>query len=74
MALKRVHVGSFVNEQVKQQVMREAQFMQELPSTHFVQCYHSFFEDRKHLGWYFYLVMEHASNGDLLNNLIKKTR
>ena len=43
-ALKRVFMGKYVNNNMKLQVMKEALFLKELPSTHFVQLYHSFFE------------------------------
>ena len=54
--------------------MKEALFLKELPSTHFIKLYHSFFEKNEHGNWYFYIVMEHAAKGDLLTNLIKKAK
>ena len=73
-ALKRVFMGKQVTVNMKLQVQKEALFLKELPSTHFIKLYHSFFEVNEHGNWYFYLVMEHASRGDLLSNLIKKAK
>ena len=69
-ALKRVFMGKDVTYNMKLQVMKEALFLKELPSTHFVKLYHSFFERNEHDNWYFYLVMDYAAKGDLLKNLI----
>ena len=54
--------------------MKEALFLKELPSTHFVKLYHSFFEKNEHGNLYFYLLMEYAAKGDLLKNLILKAK
>ena len=43
-ALKRVFMGKHVNNNMKLQTMKEALFLKELPSTHFIKLYHSFFE------------------------------
>ena len=59
---------------MKLQVQKEALFLKELPSTHFVKLYHSFFEQNEHQNWYFYMLMEYASKGDLLKNLIYKAK
>lgn len=59
---------------MRQQVQREALFLKELPSTHFIKLYHSFFEQNGHGNWYFFLAMEYASQGDLQSNLISKAK
>lgn len=43
-ALKRVFMGKYVTNNMKLQVQKEALFLKELPSTHFIKLYHSFFE------------------------------
>ena len=55
-------------------MQKEALFLKELPSTHFINLFHSFFEQNEHGNWYFYLVMEYAQQGDLLTNLINKAK
>lgn len=60
-ALKRVFMGKYVTQNMKLQVQKEALFLKELPSTHFIKLYHSFFEQNEHGNWYFYLVTEYAS-------------
>ena len=67
-------MGKYVTNNMKLQVQKEALFLKELPSSHFVKLYHSFFEQNEHGNWYFNLIMEYAAKGDLLTNLIRKAK
>ena len=70
MAMKKVAMGSYISQQMRQNVMKEAKFLKKLRNPNLIKIYLSFFEQSKHGCWYFCILMEHAEQGDLLHRLI----
>ena len=70
MAMKKVAMGSYISQQMRQSVMKEARFLKKLRNQNLIKMYLSFFEQSKHGHWYFCILMEHAEQGDLLHRLI----
>eukprot|EP00347_Sterkiella_histriomuscorum_P015113 403358271 len=76
LALKKINIGTTMNEQKKLRVMRETQILQQLNHPSIIKM-HDYFIDQENsakqlnCNWYLCITMDYAANGDLLQ-LIEK--